>query len=46
LAVDLEGFSLAPFTRVLKWTKEEVEVLCANVRKEMKDKEFHVYWEM
>jgi hypothetical protein len=42
----LEGFSLAPLTRVLGWSKEEVELLCAKVWEEMKNTEYSVYWEM
>ncbi|KAK1980417.1 TAM domain methyltransferase [Colletotrichum cereale] len=40
----LEGITLGPFTRVLDWSKEEVMVLCASVRKEMKDLNIHAYW--
>jgi len=40
----LEGFSVAIFTRVLGWTKPEVDVFLADVRKEMKDTKIHVYW--
>jgi short-subunit dehydrogenase involved in D-alanine esterification of teichoic acids len=40
----LEGFSMAIFTRVLGWTKPEVDVFLADVRKEMKDTKIHVYW--
>ncbi|KAK1458750.1 hypothetical protein CCUS01_09004 [Colletotrichum cuscutae] len=39
----LEGFSMAPFTRVLEWTKEEVNVFLISVRKELKDRGIHAY---
>jgi hypothetical protein len=42
----LEGFSLAPFTRVLGWSREEVEVFLVNVRKELKNPRIHAYWSM
>ena len=37
----LEGFLYAIFTRILGWSKEEVDVLCAQVRGDMKDPKFH-----
>jgi SAM-dependent methyltransferase len=40
----LEGFSVAMFTRILGWTKLEVDVFLAKVRNEMKDTKLHVYW--
>jgi hypothetical protein len=42
----LMGFLMAPLTRALNWRAEEVEVLVAQVRKEMKDKSIHAYWPM
>lgn len=39
----LEAFSLGPFTRVLGWSIEEVQVLLANVRKELKNPKVHIY---
>lgn len=42
----LEGFSMAPFTRVLGWTREEVELFLVDVRKEMKNPQIHAYWPM
>ncbi|KAL2009086.1 hypothetical protein VTN00DRAFT_7280 [Thermoascus crustaceus] len=36
-------YTLAPFTRILGWTREEVEVLCAGVRNELKDRSLHLY---
>ncbi|KAL1968075.1 hypothetical protein VTN77DRAFT_2205 [Rasamsonia byssochlamydoides] len=36
-------YTLALFTRVLGWTREEVEVLCAMVRNELKDRSLHLY---
>lgn len=37
----LEAFSMRLFTSVLGWTPEEVQVLCAKVRKEFKNKSSH-----
>ncbi|KAJ0306593.1 hypothetical protein Brms1b_010308 [Colletotrichum noveboracense] len=39
----LDGFSLRAFCDVLGWTKEEVMVLLAHVRKEMKSAKLHIY---
>ncbi|CZS95672.1 related to methyltransferase [Rhynchosporium agropyri] len=44
MAPSLEGFSMALFTRVFKWTKEEVEVFLVDVRKEMSDPQIHAHW--
>lgn len=40
----IEAYSLALFTRVLKYTPEEVQVMMAKIRKEFKDPEVHLYW--
>ncbi|KAI5455697.1 S-adenosyl-L-methionine-dependent methyltransferase [Mariannaea sp. PMI_226] len=40
----LEAVSLAPFTRALGWTSEEVAVFLANTRKELNDPKIHAYW--
>ncbi|KXH68282.1 hypothetical protein CSAL01_01746 [Colletotrichum salicis] len=42
----LEGFMMAPFTRVHNWTKEEVTVFAMEVRNEMKDPKIHSYSNM
>lgn len=39
----LEGFTLRLFTKVLGWQIEEVQVLLAAVRKDMKNPKIHVY---
>jgi len=39
----LEGFTMAPFTRILGWTQEEVQVLIADVRKEFGKRSYHGY---
>lgn len=39
----LAGFMLAPYTRVLGWTAEEVEVFTAKVRNDLKDSRIHSY---
>ncbi|GKT55103.1 methyltransferase domain-containing protein [Colletotrichum tofieldiae] len=40
----LEGFTMAPFTRVYEWTPEEVNVFLIDVRKDIKDRSIHAYW--
>ncbi|KAF4862744.1 Secondary metabolism regulator LAE1 [Colletotrichum siamense] len=40
----VEGMSIAPFTRALKWTPEEVAVFLIDVRKDGKDHSIHAYW--
>ncbi|KAK2065388.1 S-adenosyl-L-methionine-dependent methyltransferase [Colletotrichum caudatum] len=39
----LEAFSMAPFTRTLGWTKDEVIVFLIDVRKELRDRGIHAY---
>ncbi|KAK2028819.1 S-adenosyl-L-methionine-dependent methyltransferase, partial [Colletotrichum zoysiae] len=39
----LEAFSMAPFTRALGWTKDEVNVFLIEVRKELRDRSIHAY---
>ncbi|CRK27683.1 hypothetical protein BN1723_014004 [Verticillium longisporum] len=40
----LHGLSAAVYTRVLGWSPEEMEVLLAKVRRELKDTRIHSYW--
>lgn len=42
----LHGLSAAVYTRVLGWSHEEMEVLLAKVRRELKDTRIHSYWPM
>lgn len=42
----LEAFTYALFTRVLGYTRQEVDVVCAKIRKEMKDPKMHAYFYM
>ena len=37
----LEAFTYAVFTRMLGYTKEEVEVMCATMRKEIRNPKLH-----
>ncbi|KAF4816057.1 Secondary metabolism regulator LAE1 [Colletotrichum siamense] len=39
-----EGFCMAPFTRAHGWTREEVIVFLAEVRKDLRDRSIHAYW--
>ncbi|KAK4449055.1 S-adenosyl-L-methionine-dependent methyltransferase [Podospora aff. communis PSN243] len=40
----LHGLSSAVFTRVLGWSPEELEVLLAEVRNDIKNTKIHAYW--
>lgn len=39
----VEGFTMAPFTRILGWSPEEVQVFLAKVRKESVTRRIHAY---
>ncbi|GJC84016.1 secondary metabolism regulator LAE1 [Colletotrichum liriopes] len=39
----LEAICMAPFTRVLGWTRDEVNVFLVQVRKDLKNKSYHAY---
>jgi len=41
-----ESYSLALLTRVLGWEVQEVQVLIANTRKELKNRGVHAYCNM
>ncbi|KAF4920664.1 putative urea carboxylase [Colletotrichum viniferum] len=38
------AITMAPFTRALGWTKEEVHAFLPGVRKDLNDKSIHAYW--
>ncbi|KAI5465270.1 S-adenosyl-L-methionine-dependent methyltransferase [Mariannaea sp. PMI_226] len=40
----LSALSLALFTRVLGWTREEVELFLVDVRRDLRNKNIHGYW--
>ncbi|KAL2876567.1 hypothetical protein SGCOL_008144 [Colletotrichum sp. CLE4] len=40
----VEGFTMAAFTRIHNWTKDEVQAFLVDVRKDLKDKSIHGYW--
>ncbi|KAI4095626.1 MAG: hypothetical protein LQ344_001557 [Seirophora lacunosa] len=42
----LEAFTYALFTRCLGYSKAEVEVICANIRKEIKDPKLHIMFHL
>lgn len=44
LAPGLEALSAAIFTRILGWSKEELDVFLVDVRKDMKNTKYHSYW--
>ncbi|KAK5941724.1 hypothetical protein PMZ80_005675 [Knufia obscura] len=46
LDVGLEGYTLRLFTMLLDMTTEEVETLCADVRRQLRDKKVHGIWPM
>ncbi|KAH8651931.1 S-adenosyl-L-methionine-dependent methyltransferase [Tricladium varicosporioides] len=39
----LQGFTMAPFSRILNWNKNEIEVYLVNVRKGISDRRVHAY---
>ncbi|GKT63608.1 methyltransferase domain-containing protein [Colletotrichum tofieldiae] len=39
----IEAWTMAPFTRALDWTKDEVNVFLIDVRKDMRDRGIHAY---
>ena len=42
----LESFFMAVFTRMLNYKKEEVDVMCAQVRSDLKNPKFHSFFHM
>lgn len=44
LVAGWEGFCMAPFTRALNWSREEVLILMMQVRKEFSDRNIHAYF--
>jgi len=42
----LEGLSMALFTRILGWSKDELLLFLAGVRKDLKNPRYHAHWEM
>jgi len=42
----LEAFSMALFTRVLGWSKEEIDVLLVDVRNDIQNRSMHAYWKI
>ncbi|GJC85656.1 putative methyltransferase tdiE [Colletotrichum liriopes] len=46
LAPHLEGLLMAPLTRALDWTREEVSLLAMEARKDLADRSIHAYFNM
>ncbi|OHE97090.1 methyltransferase domain-containing protein [Colletotrichum orchidophilum] len=44
LDLGIEALSMGLLTRVMDWTKEEVFAFCAELRNDLKKKEYHAYW--
>ncbi|PGH36062.1 hypothetical protein GX50_01074 [[Emmonsia] crescens] len=42
----LEAYTLALFTRVLKWDKKEIDILLEGVKNNLKDRSNHIYGKM
>ena len=40
----LQGWSMAPLTRGLGWSSEDVEVFMIEVRNDLKNRKIHAYW--
>jgi len=43
---NLEGLTIALFTRGLGWDHERTLDFCARVRKDLRDRKIHAYWAM
>jgi hypothetical protein len=41
----MQGFSLRPFTKILGWTPEELEVLLMDVRKDLRNPNIHAMFD-
>lgn len=46
LITGAEGITLGLFTRMLGWSKSEVDVLVANVRRGLQDPKLHTYTQL
>jgi hypothetical protein len=44
LLSSLEGMTMRLFQKGLGWSAEEVSVFLVNVRKEIKNRNYHAYW--
>lgn len=42
----IEALTMAPFTRGLGWSREQVEVFLIDLRKDWNDPKIHAYWPM
>jgi hypothetical protein len=42
----IEGFSVALFTKILGWSRAELEVFLAQVRKDVQNRRIHAYWRL
>lgn len=40
----LEAMVMAPYTRALEWTRNEVNIFLTDVRKDLKNRHFHAYY--
>ncbi|KDN60503.1 hypothetical protein CSUB01_06090 [Colletotrichum sublineola] len=45
-AANWEAFTMAPFTRALAWTKEEVLIHAMEVRRDLADRRIHAYFSL
>ncbi|KAI8710481.1 hypothetical protein NCS52_01565100 [Fusarium sp. LHS14.1] len=43
-SIALESLTMAPFTRGLGWSSEEVNVFLPKVRNDLNDPKIHAYW--
>lgn len=46
MSIALESLTMAAFTRAHGWTREEVTLFLAGVRKDMNNSRIHAYWPM
>lgn len=42
MSISIEAFTLAPLTRIMGWSVEEVQILMAGVRSEFKNPKNHL----
>jgi hypothetical protein len=46
LTAGLSGMSLRMFSKAFGWTQERTEVYLINVRRDMKNLDYHTYWDL
>lgn len=44
MVTGLEALTMAPFTRALSWSKEDVDAFLVEVKRDLNSKAIHAYW--